>query len=331
MCSTSSSHKPTFTVFSWLTCCASVVLFAVLSTVSAQETAVPSSSTMADWHLGDNGGSVTVHNDFHPTQQAIGIVGDAIEFDGYSTYVVGPTMAIADNAAEWTLVAWIAIRDFPTDFAAVVGQGMSKVDSDWESAGMANYSSTRPAPQGWIELASKSALPRGTWLHVAAVGSGQGLRLYLNGELVARHERAIAGFRIRGSVAPLIGRDPRTRLIDGMFPTGMFSGLIDEVRVVSRAWTSEEILGDWEAGSRAAERSPDLGVGHRFSEDRQRPVYHAIPKSGWIDQPHGLIKVGQQYHLFCELNPAGPYDYFLRWGHLVSDDLVHWQWLACGT
>ncbi|MGB3801674.1 MAG: hypothetical protein WA952_17790 [Lewinella sp.] len=45
-----------------------------------------------------------------------------------------------------------------------------------------------------------------------------------------------------------------------------------------------------------------------------RPQFHVSPSTGFMGDPNGPIKFDGQYHLFW-------------WGHLVSDDLVHWEQL----
>jgi beta-fructofuranosidase len=62
----------------------------------------------------------------------------------------------------------------------------------------------------------------------------------------------------------------------------------------------------------------------RLAHDPQRPRYHFLPPSNWMNDPNGVSQWNGQYHLFYQYNPLAARWGLIHWGHAVSDDLVHW-------
>lgn len=59
--------------------------------------------------------------------------------------------------------------------------------------------------------------------------------------------------------------------------------------------------------------------------DLYRLKYHMIPPIGWMNDPNGLIKINETYHLFYQYYPYdskwGP----MHWGHFSSKDLIKYE------
>lgn len=61
------------------------------------------------------------------------------------------------------------------------------------------------------------------------------------------------------------------------------------------------------------------------ADPRPRPRLHFTPRTGWLNDPHGIVHTGGRYHLFFQYNPvATSWAAAISWGHATSADLVTW-------
>lgn len=68
-------------------------------------------------------------------------------------------------------------------------------------------------------------------------------------------------------------------------------------------------------GGLAAERS-----------DHNHPRFHLRPSTGWVNDPNGVVHRDGRTHVFFQYS-RDP-DWLIReWGHAVTSDLVHWEYL----
>lgn len=64
----------------------------------------------------------------------------------------------------------------------------------------------------------------------------------------------------------------------------------------------------------------------KVSKSPYRLNYHVIPPTGWMNDPNGLIQFKGNYHMFYQFNPYSPEWGPMYWGHVVSRDLVHFEY-----
>lgn len=63
------------------------------------------------------------------------------------------------------------------------------------------------------------------------------------------------------------------------------------------------------------------------SSTRWRQYYHFMGEEGWINDPNGIIEIDGLYHFFYQTNPYGTKWSEIYWGHAISKDMLHWEYL----
>ncbi|WP_210487754.1 GH32 C-terminal domain-containing protein [Rufibacter aurantiacus] len=279
-----------------------------------------------------------------PSWRASGIVNGSLQFDGYSTWLERPAASFKTPTQAISISVWVAPRTFEHGaegkLSAIVNQH-NKGKMEGFALGMFRHgrlSFQVGTGHQWLEVwEEKNLLPRNTWSQVVATYDAATARatLYLNGEKVA--ENAIpnpaGGTSIRpSSVNLLIGKHNQNEKLARYFDLNMFNGLMDELKIYSRALSAAEIRQAYQAylkphGGKIPEIRPqDIHLDPaQFAGDRHRPQFHAIAPAHWMNEPHAPFYFNGNYHLFYQHNPLGPYWGQIHWGHWVSPDMVHWK------
>ncbi|HEY9292348.1 MAG TPA: glycoside hydrolase family 32 protein [Microlunatus sp.] len=55
------------------------------------------------------------------------------------------------------------------------------------------------------------------------------------------------------------------------------------------------------------------------------PRLHPRPGRGWLNDPNGVCKIDDRWHLFFQWNPESTRHEMIHWGHVSSADLLTWQ------
>ena len=65
----------------------------------------------------------------------------------------------------------------------------------------------------------------------------------------------------------------------------------------------------------------------KMIQKEERPDFHLSVRTGWMNDPNGFSYYKGRYHMFYQYYPYetkwGP----MHWGHAVSSDLLHWDYL----
>lgn len=68
-------------------------------------------------------------------------------------------------------------------------------------------------------------------------------------------------------------------------------------------------------------------IPQKIKDDSNRPAFHFLPPSNWLNDPNGLFFFKDYYHMFYQHNPYDEVWGSIHWGHARSKDLVYWEHL----
>jgi fructan beta-fructosidase len=274
--------------------------------------------------------------DSDPTRRP-GVHGNALLFDGWSTWMSRPAAEAFIPGTKLAIEAWVAPRSYEWRGRAQATAIVSQHDRE-QNAGylLGIHEFGRLVFEvgdgvGWHTLRAPEGteLPTGQWTHVVATydGDAGSMELYLDGEPAASTSVPAGGYVLASTADLQVGRNNHAASI-GAFRTSTWGGLIDELKVGADIPAPGQIQAAYQAGLGDNGTLPDADVAPdraRYDGDRYRPQYHFVPPDHWMNEPHAPIYYNGQYHLFYQYNPQGPYWGQIHWGHAVSDDLVHWR------
>jgi hypothetical protein len=212
-----------------------------------------------------------------------GVKGQAIVLDGYTTHISRESDAVPKLGPDFTIEAWVALGAYPWNWVPIAAQENTvSLNSSLDAACWPDditVNSPRDGfffgigPQGqlglfagagdWLLCQTEQVIPLRKWTHVAAaLQSGKGIALYVNGEKAAEALLAVP-FR------PAEGEDVRIGMarqkIEPSNPVRAFAtlacwysldGILDELRIHDTSLTAVDIQKRY-----AAERpdfEPDL-------------------------------------------------------------------------
>ncbi|MBR2933672.1 MAG: GH32 C-terminal domain-containing protein [Clostridia bacterium] len=283
-----------------------------------------------------------------------GVKGNALYMDGFSNNIVNRDFYAPSQAI--TMSAWVAPRVFEnivhydgnsdaaghTRMTSIINKGDIEMCEGFllgygrlglwgVQLALHNSETEEDFVVGFYD--PLNALPLYEWSHVAVSFDGETgyIALFFNGE---KSYEAIIPELVATSIIyteePLrIGCYVNPQIEFGI-KRQMISGLLDEVSIYASALNPKQVNNIYNDtdynGQHPALDWKDIALDSSVYEgDRYRPQYHAIPPAVWMNEPHSPFYYKGMYHVFYQHNPAGPYWSQIRWGHLVSEDMIHWK------
>ncbi len=270
-----------------------------------------------------------------PAKRVKGVSGNALSFDGYSTYVQAD--GLAEDVSALTVSLWVAPRGYATRTdGRLTGLVSAMGASGGFDLGMYNYGKwcfRAVSNRGELQLWSEEAIiDLYRWNYLTAVFDGDAgqMRLYKNGEMVASCD--ISASMVKAGSEMLVGKAADAAMVEDVFQANMFAGLMDELEIRTQALSDEQVMANYQkhAGDLALDVQSALWLDPEIlSDDRYAPQYHLRVSQNWQNETYGFFYYNGYYHAFCQQNVLGPYyTDGQRWGHFVSSDLVHWQELT---
>ena len=280
---------------------------------------------------------VSIETQFDAWDQVPGVSGKAWRTDGFSSYASIPLDL--SGASGFTVSTWIILESYPSDLEVPVDRlsPSSIAQQRDKSRGFDLFIDTygrwglrAVTDKEKVQVDAPGNFPLYEWAHVAAAvdTDGRSVTLFLNGEEVARQ-------KLKNKSKLVLADKPlelaRSNADVGFlnFTFNLLNAAYDDFAIHDSALTPDDVRALYaERDSSQLDAAASLAVpDSRFANDHLRPRFRAMPPANWTNEPHGMVRKGDTWHLFYQRTPNGPYKTMMHWGHMASDDLVTWRHL----
>jgi sucrose-6-phosphate hydrolase SacC (GH32 family) len=290
-----------------------------------------------DLQHGNLPAGVSIRTQFQTPDVVPGVMGSAWRTDGFSSYAEAPLSV--DPKVGFTLSLWVALESYPSDLevpvfrlapSSLARQSAVGAGFDLYVDTFGRWGFTVATTSGTIEVRVPHRFPLYQWTHVVAAAdpAAGATYVYADGDLVATG-RGKPGSAIKQALVPFMLAIPRVEAQILDFKVNRINAAYDQVAVYPGRLSAEQIR---ELPGPETNRKPDAEASlrvpeSRFAGDFLRPRVHPIPPANWTNEPHGLVRRNEFWHLFYQRTPNGPYKTQMHWGHMASRDLVSWECL----
>ncbi len=257
-----------------------------------------------------------------------GVKSNALFFDGLSNRITGtlPSDILPDT--QFCLSVWASPKSYPIGTAAILAL-TSEGSNTGIMVGINKFGQI--VVQYFLngtsyEQVTAQSLPRDTWsfIMVGISPKNRLIKIFLNGGILINTTIPTGNISWPTSETPLsIGKNTSGEKI-GIYDVDCFSGALDELIIYSGQLTQEIVNAEY---NKYSPPSPPVSynLDIDYSDDTNRPTYHAVPEYGWANESYGLMYLQNKYHMFFQKNNVFLGISQQNWGHFTSSDLLNWE------
>lgn len=264
------------------------------------------------------------------------IEGLGLLFDGYSIWAQGD-LKFDQTMPAITLSTWILPRSYELELSAIISQcNIPKKEGFVLGVGKHGTISFQFGNgQEWYVLGSNNhVLKRNQWNCLTVVLDGEvgWMFLYLNGIEINRKQIPRKTNLKRADVECILGKHNHAIELTEDFRLNVLDGFLNQTQLISGALTKDQVYDFYRkslekhGGHIPFVKEEHIALSRKdYSNDIQRPQFHLIAPGHWMNEPHAPIYFEGKYHIFYQANPHAPIWNNIQWGHMISDDMVHWE------
>jgi hypothetical protein len=177
-----------------------------------------------------------------------GRYGDAIAFNGVSSYVEAANSSSLNPGTAATFSAWVNLAAANNNISSVINKWSQTTDDEYlfglDSSNRLIFAWQTTGGNVWGQpsynlVFGNAQIPLGTWTYISVVRSGPSITFYINGNVDAAYASAADSNPFRSGVNTLrIGGQSRGGIARAL------NGTIDEVRMYNQARTQAQIQSD---------------------------------------------------------------------------------------
>ena len=217
-----------------------------------------------------------------------GVSGSCLHFDGVNDYVEIPHLPMQSNMSKLTIEAWIKPDKWLTNSNIVISKwGAGSSIDDVYALSSDEFPMSRPKHalfrvRGTVnnvsgDIFSPDTMKLNTWSHIVSIWTGDSIKLYINGELKAKHSCTVTSLNPI-EIPLMIGRTGHNE--------GFASGCIDEITMYNYEVDSSTIALRYNT-LKPSITQPTIIAEWSFDSTYQK-IFYDITKNGYDAVSTGL-------------------------------------------